>query len=229
MLSINELLNVQKQLENEIEEYSQIILNAPSGRLVSRGSKSGVCRFSVIEKTDENHRFEKYLNKNNLDFASLLANKMFAEKKLKDLKQEKKYIDAQIEHLSYQSSADAFLIAHPELSSLIHFKQSFTDPFPDFSAWENEPYERNQKYPEYLKYPTVVPGLFVRSKSEADIVALLKANSVPFHYEEIYTIGKINYAIDFICLNIKTGKKWFWDHQNPRINLLTIIISSCTL
>ena len=88
-----------------------------------------------------------------------------------------------------------------------------TDESKDIISWKQTPYNRNMKYPDQLKFTTVVTDLLVRSKAEADIISRLEYYGVPYHYEEIQKIDNIPIAMDFTCLNLSTRQKIYWDHR----------------
>ena len=104
-----------------------------------------------------------------------------------------------------------FIKTHPEILDLI---SPNLRPMGQLAQeWSEEPYNRSQKHPETLKYSTVVRGLFVRSKAESDLVSRFVHFGVPFRYDEIYTINNEEVAIDFTLLNVRAGRKLYWDHR----------------
>lgn len=52
----------------------------------------------------------------------------------------------------------------------------------------------------------------VRSKSEVIIANLFASLGVPYCYEPIVTIGRVDYRPDFIVLNVRTRKEYYWEH-----------------
>ena len=97
-------------------------------------------------------------------------------------------------------------------------------------AWKNIPYKRSQTNPEWLKYPTIIKGLQVRSKAEADIIGRFEHFGAAYHYEEYFDIpehllnlyrrNSFDIHPDFKCKNMRTGKVYWWEHQgqwdNPK-------------
>ena len=124
---------------------------------------------------------------------------------------QKKLVDKAIALYQRGSRLDEFIKAHPELMNLI---SPGLRPLNQLAReWMEKPYERNNKYPEDLRFSTVVPNLYVRSKAEADLVSRFMHFGVPFHYEEIQRIGREELAIDFTLLNVRAGRKLYWDHR----------------
>ena len=94
-----------------------------------------------------------------------------------------------------------------DLSSITAWKTLYQ------KEWSMQPYRRNEKYPEGLKYSTIIPDLKVRSKAEADLVSRYCHFNIPFRYEEVNIINGEALAIDFTLLNIVSGRKLYWDHR----------------
>ena len=154
---------------------------------------------------------EVYLGKHDMKLAADIAGRMVAEKRLKDLQEELKMVNSMISFLLKEPEEQRFRQKHPGLCQLLSdFPAGLSE---QAARWKAAPYPRNRKHPESLNNTTVVPGLIVRSKSEADIVSCLERHYVPYHYDEIKIIDGQEVAIDFICLNIRTNQEWYWDHR----------------
>ena len=218
MSSIVNLIIRSKKLEEEIRKLEGLIKEAPEGRIVSRKSKNleAGFKYTHIFEKPEGIINEKYLGKKDLQKAKQLANRMFAEKKLLDLKKEKTLIDKMITFRTCDSNAERFLKSHRNLHQLLGSVSSPVEQ--ELLDWKKSDYIRNKKYPEGLIYTTVVPELTVRSKAEADIVSRLEFFGVPYHYEELVLINNAYYAIDFTCRHIQTGMIWYWDHRGMMDN-----------
>ena len=211
MANLSTLMKRREDLQKEILQLQRFISSSPPGRLISRKTEGSGFSYSqkIVLPNGRNH--EVYLGKQDQKLASAIAGRMIAEKRLMDLQQELKMLDASIAYLQKESNEQQFRKKHPGLCHLLaNFPASISE---QAAEWKNVPYNRNQKYPESLKYPTIIPGLIVRSKSEASIVACLERNHVPYHYDEIETISGQELAIDFICRNVRTNQKWYWDHR----------------
>lgn len=80
----------------------------------------------------------------------------------------------------------------------------------ELSVWAAEPYRQSTYKPE-RKVHTTSRGLKVRSKSELLIAEKMYELNVPFRYEQVLTIGEIDFAPDFTILK-NDGKIVYWEH-----------------
>ena len=216
MSSIINLLSESKTLAAKINQMEQLLKNAPDGSLVARATGDGNYRYSRKEKLPDGRIRETYLNKSEMDAAVLLANKMLATRSLPELRQEKELIDKLIRIRQRTNAEEQFRSAHPGISRLLTIGSNvYTE---SALLWKQQSYNRNMKYPEQLRYSTVIPGLMVRSKSEADIIARLEHYGVPYHYDEVTNINGTDIAIDLKCLNQSANKIWYWDHRGMMDN-----------
>ncbi len=78
-------------------------------------------------------------------------------------------------------------------------------------SWEQEPYLKNESYPEKLKHNTI-SGIKVRSKSEGIIADLLTIHNIPFRYEAQLILNKQTIYPDFTILRPRDGKILYWEH-----------------
>ena len=79
------------------------------------------------------------------------------------------------------------------------------------TAWLEEEYERNMKYPDNLIHKAS-SGIFVRSKSEALIELFLHTKLIPFRYECALTINQVTLYPDFTIMHPENGKIYYWEH-----------------
>ena len=97
----------------------------------------------------------------------------------------------------------------PELLNLL---SSYFSPLSkELDDWMKSPYEKNLKFPEHLTQK-VGPNEYVRSKSEAMIVKLLKQHQIPYRYECKLVLNGIEMYPDFTIRHPKTGKIFYWEH-----------------
>ena len=209
MTNINNLINRRNILNKAIAENEKLIQNAPEGDLIARKQSNG--NFSYTKKIHMSDKKIKeiYLGRGFSPEAFTLAQKRYAQKVLPLLKEELQLINKLISFKMRESEYNKFLKDHPGFSSLLQM----TDESKDIISWKQTPYNRNMKYPDQLKFTTVVTDLLVRSKAEADIISRLEYYGVPYHYEEIQKIDNIPIAMDFTCLNLSTRQKIYWDHR----------------
>lgn len=201
-----------QQLDLEIENCRKQLALAPEGSVFSRKITEDTYRYFKRVRLSDGSEKELYLGKKDRTEAVALAQKMHTEKRLQDLLQEKKLLRSVLTYQDTEPAADTFLKSHPGISKLLAESQEnkLSD---DNLRWKAMPYDRNPNYPEQLKYPTIIPGLLVRSKAEADIVSRLEFFGVPYHYDEVMNFNGKKIAMDFLCLNITTGNIWYWDHR----------------
>ena len=211
MTSLMNLITYDQLLDKEIAKLEVIISSAPKGSLVSRISHKVAYIYTKKVSLPGGRSKEFYLGKEPTPEAIHLAQKALAKKRLPFLLKEKELVSSMLMNRKEECVAADYLEQHPGLSILLSSGALLTDQ--KNYNWKHAPYKRNQNYPEQLRYTTVVPGLMVRSKAEADIIACLERYGVAYHYEEIHTINGIEYAIDLTCLNARTGMKWYWDHR----------------
>ena len=133
--------------------------------------------------------------------------KSLVQKQLKELKQfVNKYPKDNLEEMYETLSDERKRLVKPLQPSV---KQII-------EQWEDEVYEKNTKYSEYLKFETD-QGELVRSKSEVIIANLLYQNRhILYKYErplELEAEGKSKIVYpDFTILNKRTGKIVYWEH-----------------
>ncbi len=187
----------------------EIINAAPQGFLSVRKRKYSFEYSKTIRLPNGSFK-EVFLKKEHPDIKPL-AEKAYAEKELADLRREEKFVAREIRFLSEERKAPAFLISHPGIQRLL---SPALQSLPDYAReWSSKSYRKNQKYPEQLKYKTVIDGLLVRSKAEADLVCQFQHYGIPFRYEELMFVGDQELAMDFTLLNVRSGSIYYWDHR----------------
>ena len=210
-MNLDAFLLKSKFLDEEIQTLQHIINQSPKGSLISRKKSDGSYEYYQSVKDPEGKKKEIYLHKSDNETALGLAEKEYSLLRLKEAKKEKRIIDELINLDQNEKSYTRYLRQHPGAASLLI--PAFEQKTPYAQQWKKYPYVRNDKHPEGLIVPTVVPDLNVRSKAEADIVSRLVHFGVPYRYEEEYVIDGIPFHPDFTCLNVKTNQVFFWEHQ----------------
>ncbi|MCQ2530951.1 MAG: hypothetical protein MJ086_06820 [Lachnospiraceae bacterium] len=212
MLNLKNLTYYCNSLKSEREQLLQTPGLDSDDYLVSRKRANGKTSIFIRKKNPKDISLKKdtYVNKELLPEARIIARVMLAKKQLADIDMKIKVLDNLIRLLHRPSSADSYLQCHPWLQELLPQALSNGEKL---LTWKNEPYERNMKYSENIICPTVVPNLFTRSKSEAAIISRFEHFGIPYHYDEIRYFNGTPLAIDFVCINVSTGKQWYWDHR----------------
>ena len=208
MYNLKNLLLEKERIEKELLVLQEYVMNAPDGKLISRNSPNGSFRYSKRESPSSP---EIYIPKHDILTAKELARKDYCAARLKDLNLRLRIIDKEIQFLQKESFADQYLRSHPGAADLI---------LPDLKGtneaarkWASETYIQSTNHPENLKYHTLDRNLYVRSKSEAEMVSRFLEFHVPYRYEELIVINNIALHPDFTCLNARTGKIYYIEHQ----------------
>ncbi len=210
MQNKNELLKQLNKLNREIESLENFISNCPEETLITRTLSSGVHKY-YAKQEDENGKIkEHYLNHNQRSLAETLAKKEYALACIKDKKNERWFIEQTIAHEERESKAEQLLRTKPGIAALI--LPTLKDFDDIVTKWESTEYIRSNLNPEHLIVPTVIPGLFVRSKSESLITSCLTQKGIPLRYEEENHFGDIVLHPDFTCMNPRTHNIFYLEH-----------------
>lgn len=151
-----------------------------------------------------------YLPKRYKEKAQKLATKEYLQALLEEKEHEAKSIELYLEHqgLSHITSEE-LLYKNSEYTKLISpYFLPFSNKIRD---WLDEPYERNESYPENLRFKTKL-GFKVRSKSELFIVMQLHAHKIPFRYECALHLNGNTFFPDFTIMHPATGQIYYWEH-----------------
>lgn len=229
---MNEMMQEVKleinKLEKMMQKIDDFLHNAPEGCLKwqHKGKKIYYyqqCKNHVVEEnhnstkmiTDKNKWKRKYITKENLSLAKLLARKQYyitlkviIQKRIKALKDFAKHCpDREIDAIYEELSEERKRLIEP-------IEPTLKDKI---RQWNEETYEKNMSFPENLRYETE-QGDMVRSKSEVIIANLLyhKRNTILYKYEkpvEVIENGrKKTIYPDFTIMNVNTGKVTYWEH-----------------
>lgn len=195
------------KLENLMLKINDFLSHAPEGCLKWQnrrgktyyyqqyiGKEKQADEIIISDENDSSRKWNrKYITKENISFAKALAKKHYytvlkniIQKRLKALRKFiQSYPHEEIEAI-YDEMCDErkILIESIEITIKEKVKQ-----------WQEETYEKNDSYPENLRYETE-QGDMVRSKSEVII-----ANGKE----------KVIYP-DFTIINVHTGKVTYWEH-----------------
>ena len=212
------------RLEKMLKGIDMFLSGAPEGCLKWQNKNGKIYYYQqymqmITDKTLEIENFDKwkrkYIRKRDIGIAAALAQKHYyssvkplIQKQLRELKQFlNKYPQENLEEV-YETLSD-------ERKKLVTPLQSSVKQI--IEQWEDEVYEKNTKYSEYLKFETE-QGEFVRSKSEVIIANMLYQNHhhILYKYErplELNVEGRSKTVYpDFTILSKRTGKIIYWEH-----------------
>ncbi len=216
MFNVENLSFYLSSLENQKSKLESFVVSAPAGYLKCRNCRNRKPAIYIVNDfAAPGIPKEQYVNKKTKEKAVRILKKMLAKLLVKELDQKINLLRQLLNMLTTSSPSDQFLLDHPEFASML---PDFLSDNEKLLQWKNQAYERNFDYPEQIKCPTIIPGLKVRSKSEADIIARLEHYGVPYHYDVVEYINGVRLTIDLVCLNVSTGKEWFWDHRGMMDN-----------
>ena len=201
------------QLENALKKIDAFLNHAPEGCLKWQNKKGKTYYYHQYMK--DNKWVRRYIKKDELSLAKKLAQKHYylsirpiLEKMLDETKRfmrkcPSNELEAIYDNLSIERKK---LVTPIQLSVKEKVKQ-----------WQTEVYEKNQMFPENLRYETE-QGEVVRSKSEVIIANILYHNrkDILYKYErplEVMENGRQKTIYpDFTILNKHTGKVTYWEH-----------------
>lgn len=181
------------ELPKRIETLQRAVDAAPEGGIYCSYVHGKYRYYHVIGSS------RKYIPVSNHKLALQLAEKHKKQKEIYQLQRE--LAAARAYQKAYEQNKPNYRIESEGLLALLSELQQ------EIRDWENQEYEKNPApYPS--KHPTLKPGEFVKSKSEAMIAILLRLRGIPYLYEkrlfESYS--------DFTIMHPITGKIYYWEH-----------------
>lgn len=198
------MLEEKQRLEKQMKSIDLELSRLPSVHIFC--TKNG----NHYKWYESDGKKNKYIPKKKRSYAESLARKKYLTLLRQELLEEEKAIDLYLKyHRAAEGMADDLLVNNPAYAELL--KPFFVPASQSLQEWMNSPYIRNEQYPEGLIY-NVGLDVCVRSKSEAIIVMMLRANKIPFHYEEILKVGDNTYFPDFTVKHPRSGKIIHWEH-----------------
>ena len=240
MFSIDNLHKKRDDLEKEIQSLKAFLANDDPAHLMIRHHANGSYYYTKKYR-DENGKWkEDYLSQSSINDIKKMAYRQYAAERLKDALSEIKVINHILRFHTTDSHVKKYMQKHPGVYAMLKdwlwakgdddLLASDDEIRQKVEAWKNIPYKRSQTNPEWLKYPTIIKGLQVRSKAEADIIGRFEHFGAAYHYEEYFDIpehllnlyrrNSFDIHPDFKCKNMRTGKVYWWEHQgqwdNPK-------------
>jgi len=122
---------------------------------------------------------------------------------------EEKRIDIYLKQYSLDEFSSYHVEEHPELQKLL--SGVYVPLKQELDEWVNASYTNNPKEPQKLIHKTI-PGILVRSKSEALIINALFEHKIPFRYECLLQIQNVSIYPDFTIRHPVTGEVYYWEH-----------------
>lgn len=197
------LLKEKKYLESKIADIRIKLKKLPDENLCCAKNGNGYKWYSLSKDKP------RYIYKKNRKYAEKLALKKYYVLFLQDLEDELKVVDLCLSKYPQEKQVNLLIEHEPEYMKLLsgHFVHSDSNT----NSWIYEPYDRNNNYPEGLKFKTN-SGIVVRSKSELIIANILSEYKIPFRYECSLNLGGIILYPDFTIMHPKTNHIFYWEH-----------------
>ena len=208
------MMKEKQKVEDRINDLQSQIDVLPSGTFFcTRNNKYYKWYYTDKGKT-------KYIPKSERKLAEQLVKRKYLESRLRKFKQEEKRIDIYLKQYSLDEFSSYHVEEHPELQKLL--SGVYVPLKQELDEWVNASYTNNPKEPQKLIHKTI-PGILVRSKSEALIINALFEHKIPFRYEcllhkyekplELTVHGRrVTFYPDFTVMNSRTGRIYYLEH-----------------
>lgn len=207
---------LEGQLIASIEKRERKLAKMPEGILKCYVSRNAFTWYKITFEVDEKgkkHRKREAINKKNSDEAEQLAIKGFHEdalaverRRLFAVRQFLKHYDSDVPGLKYLEKNDEYMrLAGSEIKSKSYSKEEL--------EWMSAERPYKQTHMDDLIVPCVF-GYFVRSKSEAEYLALFAKYGVVVRYEWPIKFEGYPYPVfpDFTILVPSTGEVFYCEH-----------------
>lgn len=205
---------VKEELERRKEELLQI---KKEKEQALKGAPKGTVRISCSQnRTQFYHRKEKgdrcgtYIPEKEQNLIKKLVQKEYDEKVLRTVLEELRVVEKCISCYRMKEAEEIYETLHEARKKLITPVRESDEEY--LKRWESVEYRRkgfSENTPEFY----TAKEERVRSKSEWIIANLLKEAEVPYRYEyPIHLKGLGVVYPDFMVLNKKTRKEYYWEH-----------------
>lgn len=206
---INRLVQISRYSNYIMQQIVQRQASAPEGKLHLEKRNKKVVYYQAFD----NNIPRKYLCQSQTSLISALAQKRYDQQAYNAIKARKEVMDKCITKL--KEAEEKFNLSKiydnfpSELKPLIKPIQSFDADYA--RRWQAVKHEKSN-YPMEVVFKTK-RGENVRSKSELIIANKLFDAGIPYHYEAAFICNNriISYP-DFLVLNPRTGKEYYWEH-----------------
>lgn len=215
-MGIDKTIDIMKDIklihQSLIGTLEEELKDLPVGRLISRRIRNSIRYYYCQGKANgEKKLAEKYISQDCRELVQKLMRRQFVEKSLHILRNNIKAEECFIrKYLPYEPEDIVEGISKTHKGAPYEFLPGYSNN-PGKPKWVQEPYIKNESYPDGLIHNTV-SGLKVRSKSESIIVGLLEAYKIPFRYEAQLSLGSQTFYPDFTILRPKDGQILYWEH-----------------
>ena len=196
---------------NEIIRRCKLSLNhAPDGTLIINHTGKQPRYYNAI------HSHQEYLNSSQIKLIQSLAQKSYHKKVLVSAKQEAELIQKVLK-LFEKSNVQKNQIKPEEVfDSLPEERKALVIPIVPtdemyVKEWLQHSFETFDYYPAVSAF-TTQGQINVRSKSELIIANMLEKHGVPYIYEPKLYVGYKTVRPDFLTLNCRTKKEYYWEH-----------------
>jgi len=197
------MLEERKRLEQQIKSIDLEIKKLPQKKFYCAKNGKGYKWYESVNGVG------RYIPKKKRSYAEKLARYKYLQALRQDIIQRIKAINAFLKYQNSESGLAQKMLEHEAYAELLKpYVQSMSE---ELLEWQNAPYTTNPLFPEALVCRTKA-NLFVRSKSEAMIASILFSKKIPFHYEELLSLGEIPYYPDFTIKHPLTGEIYYWEH-----------------
>ncbi len=209
--------NLYNELRRNLSELSELesslkksLSQALDGNLTVKHINGG-SRFYV--QYERNRLASQYLGKDKMSTVKALAQKGYDAKLLKEVEKLRKAVEKCLETLNKANATQ-------ELSNVIEKVPKEVQPFIKAIDSLDDEYVREWSSLKYRRKPVFNDSSFytkrnehVRSKSEVIIADRLFSEGIPYHYEVPISLNQIDVIHpDFLVLNKRTRKSYFWEH-----------------
>lgn len=199
-----QVLSEKRRLEKELQCIQEQLCQLPDGKLncVHNGNR--------IKWYHSDGHSQTYIPKAQKEYAEKLALRGYLLELQKYDEKENEALNFYLRHTAENQNKAMRLLT--ENSAYQELLAPFFQPMSqELLSWVNSPYNKNNNYPDQLKYKACKDE-YVRSKSEVLISMALYTNKIPYRYECELTLGNVVIYPDFTIRHPRTGEVFYWEH-----------------
>ena len=211
MIKIRDIESVMKLYQNYYDRVSAELMILKKN--VSDGTRLHAIKhrktYQYYIRWNEPNKESKYIRKEKIEEAKILAQVEYYEKLLGKLKNDIKCLDK----LKETWSGDPFNWVENNMSQgkYVLVTPVYCNDECYIREWKEQMYEKMQFKEKSTEFYTR-QGIRVRSKSEMIIADILDEMQVPFLYEKPLKLGTWTIHPDFTLLDIKNRREIYWEH-----------------